>query len=233
MSRPDAKWPDDESLGGGYQYFQDQDFSTQYEPLTPEQKQQRAANYRQIFEAPQQQAIDRRVQQAQTDADSRAQQIQANYAAYENQLNRQQAHQRSHDLESAVARGAGRSGVVNYDSRRRQEHFSELMAAEMARKHGELRGVRDQLDLVQRQAPVERQQLAEQASRLHAQELQRLQDLDYDRRRDMGQEQFQRALGVYDRTMLTPLEQLSLYIELANMAGKTPDDVPNIYGRFT
>ena len=211
-------------------FFDDQPEWTYYEGLTPEEKAAQASQFRDIFYNPQAEAIERRLEQAIADASSHEGRIRANFAGYQDALGRREAEQRRVDLESAIARGAGRSGVVDHLGERRGGHFSELLSEQEAKKMAELNAISEQLGLINRQVPIELQQLAEQASRLEAQELQRLSDLDYQRRREYDQDQFGRSLQVFDRTHLTPLERLQLYLQAAEVAGMFPKQAPNIKG---
>ena len=225
--------PKENTLGGAGEWFeQNQPQTTYYQPMNDQQFTDQAGQFRQIFEQPQIEALNRKLEEAIMNASVQEQSIRANFAGYEDALRRREREQGRLDLESAVARGAGRSGVVNHMDQRRQEHHGEMWSAEHARKMSELNAVAEQLGLTQRQVPIELQQLAEQASRLEAQEMQRLRDLDYSRGREFDMDQFQRMLNMFDRTQLTPFEQLQLYLEMAEVFGKSAAQLPAVDGSF-
>jgi hypothetical protein len=90
--------------------------------------------------------------------------------------------------------------------------------------------IANQLGLTQRQVPDQRMGIADQAGRLVNQELQRLQDLQYSRGREYDMDQWARALSVFDRSDLTPLEQLQMYVALAQAMGTTPANMPSVLG---
>lgn len=203
-----------------------------YEPLSVEEKKKKAETFRDIFKKPQMQELDRQLDTAKTDYKSQLGRTQANYQRQYDMLADQEARQRRQDLESSIARGAGRSGVVDYMDRERGREYSQRFAELGHREAAEADALAAELNRIKRQVPEQRQQLAEQAARVQAQELQRLRDLDYQRRMEGSRDQFDRMLGIFDRTQLTPVEQLQLYTQLALAKGQFPGDVPDIFGRF-
>ena len=278
------------------------------------------------------------LEQAQLAYDIGTRDVKSSYAGFEDALRRRETEHSRLDLEDAIARGAGRSGVVNHMTGQRQEHYTELLAARLTQKnnelanirqqlqttmhsvprettqmlenamrqtqaeignlqqqlmqasisiprqttqglqdammaktnqlsdiqhqlgltqhqvpmqtsqqlqeayrnmYGDMRGVYDQLDLLQRQHPERVMGVHEQASRIQAQELQRLRDLMYERgrqekldTRDDQIAQMQQMFGVFDRTQLTPLEQLQIYANLAGIKGEFPESLPDIFGQY-
>jgi hypothetical protein len=299
-----------DSIAASKGFFDDLPDWSYYEPKSEEDFARLSSQFRDIYEMPQRQALERRLEQALADSMSQEQRvranflsskgfltareqqelyaltkqlqeaevnaksqegrIQANYIAQENMLREREKEQGRLDLESAIARGGGRSGVVPYMSQQRDQYYtgqlagmsaqrmaelnavanqlglmqrqipeeqqmvrgkySDVLSGLSAQQMAELNAIANQLGLVQRQVPVELQQLAEQASRLEAQELQRLMDLDYARGQEHDMDQFNRMLQVFDRTKLTPLEQLQVYLQAAEVAGMFPKSAPDIYG---
>lgn len=213
-------------------FFDDAPDWTYYQPMDQQVMDQRAGEYADIYAQPQYQQLTRKLEQAISDAAAQEERIRGTYAGTEDTFARREDEQARRDLESAIARGAGRSGVVPHLAGQRQEHFSELLAAEEAKKNAELYAIANQLGLVQRQVPEQEMQIAEQAGRLANQELQRLADLEYTRRREHDLDQWDRMLSVFDRTRLTPVEQLAAYLQMAQTMGKTPKEVPSVYGTF-
>lgn len=213
-------------------FFSKQPEWSYYKPMDPNVMNQRAGEYANVYAQPLYQELERKLQQAIADASAQEARIRGAFAGTESMFARREDEQARRDLESAIARGAGRSGVVPFMAGQRQEHFSELLAAEEAKKNAELYAIANQLGLVQRQVPQQRMDIAEQQGRLTNQELQRLQDLEYTRGREHDIDQWERALSVFDRTRLTPVEQLSLYLQMAATMGKTPAQVPSVFGTF-
>lgn len=211
-------------------YFSNHPDWTYYQAMDDEAMNARAREYSDLYSTPLYQELERKLEQAIMDASAQEGRIHGAFAGTHDAFSRREAEQRRLDLESAISRGAGRSGVVDHLSQQRQGHFSELIAAEEAKKSAELMNIANQLGLIQRQVPDQRMQIAEQGARLSSQELARLQELDYGRRREHDLDQWQRAMNVFDRTMLTPAEQLQLYVMLAESGGSFPDRVPSIYG---
>jgi len=213
-------------------FFKDAPEWSYYQPMDANKMQANASEFANVYAQPQYQQLEAKLQQAITDAAAQEERIRGAFAGTESMYARRENEQARRDLESAISRGAGRSGVVPFMGIQRQEHFSELLAAEEAKKNAELYAIANQLGLVQRQVPEQRMQIAEQAGRLTNQELQRLQDLEYSRRREHDLDQWERNLSVFDRTRLTPLEQLTLYLQMAVTMGTTPAIVPSVTGSF-
>ena len=225
-----AEEPKPLTEAGGF--FDDAPDWTYYQPMQQETMDQRAQEYGQVYAQPLYQELERRLEQAISDAAAQEARIHGAYAGTEAAFGRRENEQARRDMESAIARGAGRSGVVGHLSGQRQEHFSELLAAEEAKRNAELYAIANQLGLAQRQVPQHRMDITEQAGRLANQELQRLAELEYGRRREHDLDQWERMLSVFDRTRLTPVEQLAAYIQMAEAMGETPKSVPTVYGTF-
>lgn len=221
----EPKWDD---IQDNNEYFENT--GDPYEQPSAQQVAQQAQQFRQIYEEPQRNEITRRLEQAIADASSQEEKIRANYQNFYNAMRNREQEQSRMDLESAVARGGGRSGLVPFMGERRDQYYTGKLSGAEAQKMAELNAISNQLGLVQRQVPDELRSLAEQASRLEAQELQRLMDMHYERQREHELQEFARALNVYDRTHLTPLEQLQLYLQMADVAGKFPAKPPSVRG---
>lgn len=219
-----------QSMTDSQKFFDKQPTWSYYQPMNEPQMRERAQEFGDIYAQPQYQELERKLEQAIADAASQEQRILGAYAGTQDTFRRREEEQARRDLESAIARGAGRSGVVPYMSMQRQEHFGELLAVEEAKKNAEMYAIANQLGLAQRQIPDQRMGIAEQAGRLVNQELQRLQDLQYSRGREYDMDQWARALSVFDRSQLTPLEQLQMYVALAQAMGKTPANMPTVTG---
>ena len=212
--------------------FADMPHYAYFKPMDPEEKRRLASEYAGLQVDPHIQSLTKALEQAIADATAQEGRIRGAYAGTETALGRREEAAAGRDLESAIARGAGRAGVVDWQSGQRGEHFSELLAAEKARESAELAAIANQLGLMQRQVPGQIADLEARRGALTSQELQRLQDQQYQRGREYDMDQFARMLGIFDRTMLSPAQQLELYLRFADYAGITPGTTPGWHGRW-
>ncbi len=219
-----------ERLQEAANYFQSLPGWSYYTPMDQAAMDEQAQGFAELYATPALKELEYKLEQSIADAAAQEERIRGAFGGMEDTLGRREAEQRRIDLESAIARGAGRSGVVDHLSGQRQEHFSELLAAEEAKKSAEMANIANQLAMIQRQVPEMRMDVQDQASRIASQELARLRELEYTRGREHDMDQWDRAMNVFDRTMLTPVEQLQLYMMLADTAGNFPGQVPSIYG---
>ena len=222
-------WP---TVGSGAQdFFKNMPGYSYYTPMDPNEKRRLAAEYAGLQIDPHIQGLKRALEQALAGFGAQESRIRGAFAGTEAAFGRREAAQAQRDLESAIARGAGRTGVVDWLSAQRGEHFTELLAAEEAKKSAELTAIANQLGLLQQQTPQQIAELEARRGEVTSQELQRLQDQDYQRGREYDLDQWARSLGIFDRTMLTPAQQLQLYVSMAEAAGQFPSRTPDIYGR--
>ena len=222
-------WP---TVGSGAQnFFKNMPGYSYFKPMDPNEKRRLAAEYAGLQIDPHIQGLTRALEQAIAGFGAQESRIHGAFAGTEAAFGRREAAQAQKDLESAIARTGGRSGVVDWLSAQRGEHFTELLGAEEAKKSAELTAIANQLGLLQRQTPQQIAELEARRGEVTSQELQRLQDQDYQRGREYDLDQWARSLGIFDRTMLTPAQQLQLYVSMAEAAGQFPSRTPDIYGR--
>ncbi len=201
-----------------------------YTGLDEDAMRERAQEFADIYSSPQMEALQRQLEQSIADAQAATGRIQGAYGTQYDRLGQAERDKGLRDLEVAVSRGAGRSGVVDHKDLERSKHFATEHGALSDREAAEIAAISNQLSLIQGQVPQQQQQIMEQASRLQAQELQRLQELDYNRRVAHEQDQFMRALQVMDFTQLSMQDRAMIAAEYARIFGKMPDGFPDAFG---
>lgn len=121
----------------------------------------------------------RALEQAQQALATRQQQVEASYAGMEEAVNRMMAEAAQRALESAIARGGGQSGAVEWLTRQLQTPIAEQFAAAQAQKAAELADIASRLAMLQEQAGRQRAQLQERLGQLEANRLAELRNLAY------------------------------------------------------
>lgn len=220
----------------------------QQHQLTPEQKQQQAQQYAGLQVDPQMQALQQSLEQRQQQAEAQKGRISAAYAGVPQQLMQAEQQWGQKDLDSAIARGAGRSGVVDWQTQQRQQHFGQQLAQSEAQKAAEITAVANQLGVDQQQVQQQLVDLEARRGDLTQQHMAQLQDQAYARGMEGWQAQTgmaqqlaqmasdwdagQRAYGldVFDRTMLTPGQRWDIYHTGADVFGEAPEGVVDQYG---
>jgi nucleoid-associated protein YgaU len=215
---------------------------------TPEQMMEQAERYASLQVDPQLQALQRALEQAIANAQAQEERIRAAYAGVPAALERAEQKQAAADLESAISRGAGRSGVVDWLAAQRQEYYNQALSEMKAKEAAELTAVANALGLTQQQAREQQQQLEALRGTLTQQHLAALQDLGYQRALEGWQNQtalaqqlasmaqawdasqWARALDTFERTMLTPYQQHQLNIGYGDIIGEMPAQMVDPYG---
>jgi len=134
-------------------------------------------------------------------------------------LKRWKDQQRGVDLESAISRGGGRGGAVDWLAAQRQDRFGgELQRLEASRGDvtaqmlAQLQAQEHSRGMEGHQAQLAAMQQLAQMAQAH----------------DM--EQWQRALSTHDRTMLTPMQQHQLNLGYGDLIGEIPGFMVDPYG---
>jgi|GEM_PF-3847805 lysozyme len=215
---------------------------------SPEQMLEQAERYASLQVDPQQQALQRALEQAIASAQGQEERIRAAYAGVPSALERAEQRQAATDLESAISRGAGRSGVADWLAAQRQEYYNQALSEAKAKEAAELTAVANALGLTQQQAQEQQQQLEALRGTLTQQHLAALQDLSYQRGLEGWQNQtalaqqlasmsqawdaaqWARALDTFERTMLTPYQQHQLNIGYGDIIGEMPAQMIDPYG---
>lgn len=148
-----------------------------YEPPSEQELAQQASQWANLQINPLLQAIDRSLEQARTAASSQRQEIEANYAGFEDTVNRMLQEAASRALESAIARGGGRSGAVEWLTNKQQAPIMEQATTEQAKKTAALNAIAQALALTEQQAGEKREQFAERLGTLEANRLAELRNL--------------------------------------------------------
>jgi len=116
-----------------------------YKPLSEEEARSIAQNWANLQIDPQIQALQRAIENARTTANTQMAAINAAYAGIPAQTDRMLADARNYALESAIARGGGRSGVVNWETEKRTTPIMQQAQQYEAEKAAKLAGVTDWL----------------------------------------------------------------------------------------
>jgi hypothetical protein len=148
-----------------------------YTPPSESELAQQARQWAELQINPQIQALQRAVEQARQAYEAQRQATESAYAGFEEQTSRmlQEAAQRA--LESAIARGGGRSGQVEWFTAQLQQPIAERAAQVQAERAARLADVANRLSLVEQQAREQEQQLQERLGQLEASRLAELREL--------------------------------------------------------
>ncbi len=181
---------------------------------------------------PVKEALKRAIEQAKLDADSQTGRIEAAYAGIPAELERMEGRQARTDLESAISRGGGRAGAVEWASAERGEHFASLLAQAEGQKAAEITAIANQLGLTKRQAEERKIELEQLRGMLIQDHLFNLQNQRYDRGMHQWQVGAGHALNIFDRTQLTPWERYQLYFQGSDLFPGSPGSLPNQWGAW-
>jgi len=217
---------------------------------SPTQMQENARLWANLQIDPQISQLTRTLEQAMTNAQSQKQAIRAAFEGVPEQLERTEQRQAQADLESAIARGAGRSGVVDWQTRNRQEHFNQLLSQNAAQQAAQLAAVANQLGLTQQQTLDAMNQLEAQRGQLTQSFLSQLEDRGFTRgmqgtqaqmdlanlmanlAQNWNNAQWAQGRDIMDRTMLTPAERHQLNIQYGELIGQIPDYMLDAFGNL-
>lgn len=164
-----------------------------YQQPNQEELLQQAQQYADLQITPQQQALQRALEQAIANTEAQQKAVEAAYAGVPERTQQLLDEARRYALESAIARGAGRSGVVNWETEKRTTPIMTQAQEAEARKAAELANIAEQLGLIKSQTSEREQQLETLRGDLTRQYLQQLQNQGYIRSRDDWQAAFNAA----------------------------------------
>ncbi len=125
------------------------------------------------------------------------------------------------DLESAISRGGGRSGAVDWLANQRQERFGGELQNLEARRGDITAQTLNQLESLR----YDRGQQDWQAQQAALSQLSQMSQA-------YNEEQWRRALDVSDRTTLTPSQIHDLNIRYGDLIGEIPQHLLDMYGNF-
>lgn len=193
---------------------------------------------------PQRLALQQQIEELQRQAEASRGRIQADYAGAEESVARMLEEARRQATESAIARGGGRSGQVDYFSRKMQEPIAIGHQQQQAQRMARLGDIESALMTSQRQAAQTLSQLAQQEGQITNQQLAALRDAAYGKQTQEWQQALQSALGVaqlagqhnqYSQNFaanllpyftLTEMQRQQLPLEWASQMGIVPDQAP-------
>lgn len=161
------------------QMLANQNLST---PLTPAQIQERALAQAGLIYDPQVAALNDALEQYRQAAESQRRSIEAAYAGVTERTTRMMEEAAQQALESAIARGGGRAGAVEWLVEKAQQPIIERQQQLDAEQAAKLAAVADALALAEQQTATQTQRLAELRGQYTAQQAQALEDLEYSRR---------------------------------------------------
>ena len=213
----------------------------QFKPASEGEMLQQARQYAALQIDPQLQALERSLQDASAHYEAQKAAIEAAYSTVPETAQRLLNETRQQAIESAIARGAGRSGIADYSVRRMQEPIIEQTTQAEAEKAAKLAALTDALNLVQKQYQQQVQELETRRGTLEAQQLANLKQLaqamqagDWERAWNTAQnlatmatqaEQFQQtaALNWAPYFMTTEQFRQSLPLNWAQTMGEVPN----------
>ncbi len=150
-----------------------------YEMPSEKELERQAREWAELQINPQLAELTRALEQAQQALGTRQQQVEASYAGMEEAVNRVMAEQAQRALESAIARGGGQSGAVEWLTSKLQQPIAEQFTSAQAQKAAELADIASRLAMLQEQAGTQRTQLQERLGQLEANRLAELRNLAY------------------------------------------------------
>lgn len=139
-----------------------------WQGTTEEEMLRQAKQYASLQVDPQLQALQRSVEQAALNAENQRRSVEAAYSGVPAQIDRMLADARSYATEDAIARGVGRSGVVDYNVQQLSEPIMEQGAQAEAEKAATLAAIADTLALAQTQGLQQQQDIERQRGVLEA-----------------------------------------------------------------
>lgn len=211
-----------------------------YEPISEEDLLAMARERAALMVNPQRLALQQQMEEIQRQAEASRQRIEADYAGSEDAVNRALALARQQATESAIARGGGRSGQVDYFTGKLQEPIMTGFQQQQSQRAASLADIESALSQGTRQAQQMLAQLADQEGFLTTQHLASLRDTGYSRAQQEWLQGLQAAMGlaglagqqnIYNMNyaqgllpyiMLTELQRQGQPIDWAQLMGLMP-----------
>ncbi|MGI5872742.1 MAG: hypothetical protein ACOX8T_11985, partial [Bacillota bacterium] len=216
----------------------------EWKGATEEEMLQQAKQHAALQIDPQLQALQRSLEEAAQYAESQKGAVEAAYSGIPAQIDRMLEGAREYGTEDAIARGVGRSGVVDYNIEQMSKPIMEQGAQLEAEKAAKLTSIADALALAQRQASLQQQQLEEQRGLIESERLGDLRQLghamqaeDWERAWNAAQNlasmnnqqyQFQQQAALNWAPYFMTSEQFrqQIPIDWAQVMGKVPTSIP-------
>ncbi|MBW2672761.1 MAG: hypothetical protein JRD89_04985 [Deltaproteobacteria bacterium] len=169
------------NLGAGFPYEQELQnvlaSAPEYAQPSETELAKRARQWAELQINPQQQALQRTLEQTRQAYGAQKRSTEAAYAGSEETTRRLMQEAAADALESAIARGGGRSGAVEWLTEKLQRPVVEQFTQTQAEKAARLADIADKLALAETQTAAQEQQLAEKAGLLEASRLAELRDM--------------------------------------------------------
>jgi len=165
----------------------------QYTPRSWDELLKQAQSYANLQFDPQVSALSRGLEERRQAAESARQAIEASYASVPERTGRLMEEAGKQALESAIARGAGRSGAVEWLTRELQTPIAERQQQLEAERVAKLADIAEQLNLAEKQAAERQQELATLRGSTAEQQAKVLEELEYARSTGDWERAFQAA----------------------------------------
>lgn len=215
-----------------------------HSPRTDDELLELARQQAQLVYDPQRLSLQQQMEQLRGQADVSRQRIEADYAGAEESTTRMLEEARRQATESAIARGGGRSGQVDYFTGKMQQPIMTGFQQQQAQRAANLADVEGALTTGQTQAAQRLEQLAQQEGLFTGQQLAALRDTDYSRGMQEWQQGLQgamglaglagsanqgymaNAMGLLPYMFLTESERQGLPLQYGQLYGQAPDTNP-------
>jgi len=215
-----------------------------YTPRSDEELLKEATQYANLQIDPQIQALNRALEQIRQAAQARQEMINANYAGFQDSVNRLLDERARQATESAIARGGGRSGQVEWLTAQQQAPILDQAAKVEAQKTAALNEIANALGLSETQAAAQMQELEARRGELQSQQLSALRQLEHANATGnwqmaqqatqalaelaMQAKQYDRdyALALLPYYQMTEAERQGQLYDWANLMGEVPGNIP-------
>jgi len=191
-----------------------------------EDMQDAAENYANLQVSSQLQALQDAMDQAGVDAKSQKKLIEAAYSGVADQLAQASETQKAQALESAISRGGGRSGVVDWSNAKINEAETEQLSQSEAQKAAQLANVANQLAALQTKYQDQTTQLEGQKGSLAQQYLQNLQNQNYTNNTNAWGNQISAISDLSGKALNSNQFNQGLTLDWTNTMGQVPTTVP-------
>ncbi len=149
----------------------------QYARPSDSELQSQASTFANLQIDPMLQALRDSLQQAEQTANTRKGEVEAAYTGYQDAANKMLDERAKQALESAIARGGGRSGAVEWLTAQQQEPILQQTAQAEAEKASTLSSIAEALALAKQQGSQKEQDLAARRGELESNQLANLQSM--------------------------------------------------------
>lgn len=185
-----------------------------------------AKNYADLQVSSQLLALQQALDQAGVDAKAQKKTIEAAYAGMADQLAQAAEQQKAQALESAIARGGGRSGVVDWSNAKINEAQTEQLSQSEAQKSAQLANAANQLAALQKQYTGQINQLEGQRGSLAQNYLANLQNQSYANAVNAWGNQMNAISDMSGKALNANQFNQGLTLDWTNTMGQVPSSIP-------